>query len=156
PEQEAKLAALFQEERQRPFDLAHGPLLRASLLAFSLHRHVMLLSLPALCADAWTLKNLVQEISQAYATGAQHAAPSDAPLQYVQFSEWQHELLDEADAEAGKAYWRQHHSAAVPALPFARQPAGDTGFAPDAVAVELDREVVAQLDTVAARYHTSA
>lgn len=62
-----KIEELFEEERRRIFDLEHGPLLHAALLTLSANRHVLLLSLPALCADAWTLNNLVAEICHAYA-----------------------------------------------------------------------------------------
>jgi NRPS condensation-like uncharacterized protein len=66
-EQATKFAELFQQAQFTPFDYTQGPLLRVSLLALSEDTHLLLISLPTLCADVWTLKNLVQEIGHGYA-----------------------------------------------------------------------------------------
>src|SRR5918992_38137 len=53
-EQDAKIDSLFHEANQLPFDYEHGPLLYMSLVNLSLHKHVLLVSLPALYADSVT------------------------------------------------------------------------------------------------------
>ena len=58
--QQAALHALWEGETR--FDLESGPLLHAALIALSPNEHRLLIRLPALCADAWTLKNLVTEL----------------------------------------------------------------------------------------------
>jgi len=85
--------------------------------------HALLISLPALCADARTLKNLATEISREY-----DAAQSEEPrgddeqvIQYVQYSEWLNEITADEAAEAGKAYWAEQQLPAV-SLPFEIQP----------------------------------
>jgi len=157
-EQEAQIATLFREERRRPFDFEQGPLLRLSLLALSADKHILLISLPALCADGWTLKNFVQEIVQSYGACSKGEELSDEPLQYVQFAEWHHELLENEEAEAGKAYWLHQNIFAFPALtlPFEGKPAGHVSFEPDSLALELDRDVAVKLDALAERSNTSA
>src|SRR2546426_3192973 len=50
-----RVEASLAEERARLFDFDRGPLLRITLLKLSLHRRVMILCLPALCADSMTL-----------------------------------------------------------------------------------------------------
>src|SRR5688572_7133339 len=75
-EQEALLAGHFQEIGRRPFDYEQGPLLRSSLASLSDTQHVLLLCLPALYADAWTLRNLTQEIATAYTAGKDGNAAS--------------------------------------------------------------------------------
>src|SRR5262249_5686955 len=62
-------------------DPQHGPVLHVRLLGLSADRHVLVATLPALCADGWTLRNLVSEVQRGYA-GA--ALPGE-PLQYTQF-----------------------------------------------------------------------
>ncbi|HJX26776.1 MAG TPA: condensation domain-containing protein, partial [Thermoanaerobaculia bacterium] len=52
---------------QPTFDLAAGDVLRASLASPAPGEHLLLLELPALCADADTLRNLTTEIGRAYA-----------------------------------------------------------------------------------------
>src|SRR6185312_3721340 len=56
-EQAALLGERFAAAQQEPFDLEQGPLLRVELLRLSTQQHVLLLCLPALCADSATLKH---------------------------------------------------------------------------------------------------
>src|SRR6185295_7050419 len=50
-----ELGTLFALEREKLLDFERGPLLRVSLLTLSLTHHILLISLPALCADAVTV-----------------------------------------------------------------------------------------------------
>src|SRR6185295_2482145 len=95
---------LFEQELCRPTDVEEGSPLSVALVRVDLGRHLLLYRLPALCSDRRTLGNLLDLIVRAYADGA---GGDDEPLQYADFSEWQNELLGEADehAEAGRAFW---------------------------------------------------
>ncbi len=156
-EQEAKIEELFRETKRQPFDFEQGPLLRFLLLTLSASRHVLLVSLPALCADAWTLKNLIQEISQSYEACLKDEEHLDGLLQYVQFAEWQNELLGEEDAEVGKGYWRKQNLSAILAfrLPFEREEAEKTSFEPASLALEIDGEYVEKIEAIANEHNTS-
>lgn len=119
--QTAQLDALRSQFTQPACDVAHDPVLRLQLIRQAGDRYRLLLQLPALCADARTLENLVQHISQAYAALTQNVPlPDAAPLQYADLAEWQHDLLESADTGAGRTYWQQQsftpHSTAP--LPF--------------------------------------
>ncbi|MDQ3257842.1 MAG: amino acid adenylation domain-containing protein, partial [Acidobacteriota bacterium] len=146
-------------EKSRPFDFEQGPLMHASLLTLSADEHVMLISVPALCADAWTLKNIVQEISQFYSESANDREASDDLLQYVRFSAWQNELLEAEDETAGlgKAYWRKLDIPALPAmtLPFEAKPGTQDVYATETIACEIAPEVTAKLEAMAGKYDTS-
>jgi hypothetical protein len=74
-------------------DPSRGPVLAATLLALAPQRHVLLLDLPALCADGRSLGILVRELADLYAASP---GPSEEVVQYAQFSEWQNALLDES------------------------------------------------------------
>ncbi|MGP1384064.1 MAG: amino acid adenylation domain-containing protein [Thainema sp.] len=65
----------------------------------------LLISLPALCADTATLSILIDALLANYAD-AEYETES---IQYVQISEWQHELLatQDEDYQAGQAYWNR-------------------------------------------------
>jgi amino acid adenylation domain-containing protein len=123
---------------------------RAKLVALSEQRHVLVLTLPALCADAWTLKNLVGELSRAYAAPGGEAETADDPLQYVQFSEWQNELLEDEEEQSGRDYWRRQDPAewAAPRLPF-EAGAGGARFETQSAPVPLGAELAARLRQVA-------
>ena len=105
-EQEAKLEVLFQEAKKHPFDLSHGSNLQVSLAILSPEKHILLLGLPALCADRIAIDNLVGEISQSYAASIQNSPLGDEPLQYADIAAWQNELFEAEEAETGKEYWR--------------------------------------------------
>lgn len=148
-----KIEDLFQETRRQPFDFEQGPLLRLSLLRLSASKHVLLIGLPALCADAWTLKNLVQEISHFYAASLQGKDEdlSDAVVQYIQFAEWQNQLLAEADAQVGKEYWRQQDLASLASLrlPFEHKAHEEAGFEPDYVTWAIAPDPTTKLEALA-------
>ena len=152
---------LFKELRRRPPDLTEGPLIHCALLPLPESSHLLLISLPALCADGWSMNNLVRAIGDAY--GATDAAPSmseEEALQYVQFAEWQHEMLadeDDEDGIAGRAFWRRQQLAdyAPLTLPFANATARQVGD-PERLTILLDDDLVASIDTLAARYDTTS
>jgi amino acid adenylation domain-containing protein len=105
-QQDQRIEDLLWHEASLGFDLEQGPALRALLSKVSDHRFVLVLSVPALCADARSLQNLVQEISKCYDQGLEDEQSSGEVMQYARFSEWQAELLEEDDATAGKEFWQ--------------------------------------------------
>lgn len=105
---EAQIEPIFQEERCHKFDFEKSPLLRASLLNLSDEKHILLLTLPAFCADTKTHHNLFTEISNLYKAYLDDEQLNQTQVvQYIQFSEWQNQLLEEPQAESGKDYWSQ-------------------------------------------------
>jgi amino acid adenylation domain-containing protein len=126
------------QDYRKPFDLTHGPLLHLTLIKRATDAHVLLISLPALCSDAITLANFTRELCGAY---ARHEAPTE-PMQYADFAEWQHELLeaDDKDAQAGKTHWQnlQDVDAQVLSLPHEKRVVHAELFEPASVAVDLD------------------
>ncbi|BAZ11502.1 amino acid adenylation domain-containing protein [Calothrix sp. NIES-4071] len=113
----AQIEAISQEERCHKFDFGQSPLLRLALLNLSDEKHILLLTLPALCADTKTHHNLFTEISNLYkAYLNDEQLDQTEVVQYVQFSEWQNQLLEEAQAELGKDYWSQQDFSSLNSL----------------------------------------
>jgi len=109
-EQNSKLETLFQVATQHTFPLECGSVLEISLVILSPEKHVLLIGLPAMNADAVTLKNLVDEISRTYTVCLQNQnlqtqELTEAPLQYADLAEWQNELFEGEEAKLGKGYW---------------------------------------------------
>lgn len=122
---EAEVRRIIAEEKRRPFALARESLLRASLVTISTSEHLLLLTLPSLCADPRTLNNIYLEISRDYGAASVHDEKfSEEATPYIQFSEWQNELLDDDDDQSGQQFWLKHDlsSAATLALPFKLNP----------------------------------
>ena len=144
---------LYANEKHRAFDLQKGPLLRATLITQSDDRHVLLLNLPALCADAWTLKNLMNEIGRTYAANFDGPfAEADEVTQYLQFSEWQHELLENDDQPA-RQHWRaiSLESAATFTLPSETAVPIQSAFDFESYAFTFNAAVAAKVYEVAAQ-----
>src|SRR5215475_7868780 len=139
-QQESRLEELLEEEWGRPFDFEDGPLFRLSLLTLSADRHALLITLPLLCADARTLGNLTREIGHFYGACFQDQPPLEAPLQYVDYAEWQRELseTEDADAAKGREYWSRQNISSLPALklPFEGEPDGPAGFEPSSFSLK--------------------
>jgi amino acid adenylation domain-containing protein len=135
-------------EAQAEADLLDGIAFNVALIDGSQDRHFVLFTLPAMCADAGTLGNLVQELREFYAEPT--SAASD-PLQYADYSEWQNELLQKNDEEsaAGKAFWKKHDISRIPplVLPFESKSKPGTRFAPESVAVPVESSTWDELDS---------
>jgi amino acid adenylation domain-containing protein/non-ribosomal peptide synthase protein (TIGR01720 family) len=128
-----------QDEIKKPFNLEQAPLLRASLLKLSINKHILVITLPALCADSETLKNLFREISDFYGNDSETEV-----VQYAQFSEWQNQLLIEAEAESFKDYWLQQDFSVVSQLqlPCQNNSKNQGGFLPESREFIIDSNII--------------
>ncbi|MFF5173343.1 amino acid adenylation domain-containing protein [Micromonospora sp. NPDC000089] len=91
-------------ELQRPFDLADGPLFRATLFRRGPGRHTLMLCLHHAVCDGWSLGVLRRDLGRLYdaaVTGAPAQLPA-LPESYADHSAWQRAR----DARAELAYWR--------------------------------------------------
>ena len=71
---------LAREEARRPFDLARGPLFRASLLRLGDEDHVLLLNVHHIVSDGWSRGVLIREVAALYAALSAGSAGRPSPL----------------------------------------------------------------------------
>ncbi|MCW2917433.1 MAG: amino acid adenylation domain protein [Actinomycetia bacterium] len=132
-------AALCEAIRKRPFNLQSGPSLSAVLVHVSNtpYDDRIILRLPALCADAISLRVLAAELI-AHLHGNE---PTDEPLQYPDFAQWQDELLSADEFQLERDYWlsRQPSRPSEPELPFIAQ--ATRAFEPAVLRLDLDSDV---------------
>ncbi len=103
-----------------PFDLATGPLLRATLLRHGESSHTLLLAVHHVVVDAWSMAVLVDELGAAYDALARGAEPPPitATLRYADYAAWQRDWLAGERVAAQLDYWRQRlHQLPVLHLP---------------------------------------
>ena len=112
-DREAAVQRLASEETRRPFDLRHDPLLRVTLVRVEPRRHVLLMTLHHIVADAWSIGVLWSELTTLYAAFAAGAASPlpPLPIQYADYAIWQRAWLTGEVRETQLAYWRQRLSA---------------------------------------------
>ncbi|HEY0781311.1 MAG TPA: amino acid adenylation domain-containing protein, partial [Thermoanaerobaculia bacterium] len=93
---EAEALRLADEEARAPFDLARGPLLRATLLHLAGDDHVLLLTMHPIVSDGWSLQVLVRELALHYGAFRDRRPPSlpELPIQYADFARWQRAWLE--------------------------------------------------------------
>ncbi|MDT7540866.1 MAG: hypothetical protein QOE33_770, partial [Acidobacteriota bacterium] len=117
-EQDEETRRLVTGEATRPFDLAHGPLMRVSLLRLGEREHVMLLTMHHIITDAWSLGLLMRELGALYtAFAAGRPSPlEELRIQYADFALWQQEWLRGDTLTKHLAYWKQQLEGAPAAL----------------------------------------
>jgi amino acid adenylation domain-containing protein/FkbH-like protein len=107
-EKEAKARALATEEAKRPFDLSHGPLLRAYLLRLDEDDHILQVTFHHIVADGWAIgvfSNELGALYQAFTTGRDPQLPQ-LSIQYPDFASWQRRWLQGDLLEKHLAHWK--------------------------------------------------
>jgi len=148
-----RATALAGEESRRPFDLAPGPLFRATLLRLGAEEHVLLLCHHHIVSDGWSVGLILRDFAalySAYATGAVPALP-ELRASYADFARAQRQRLYGEALRQEIAFWRQRLEGAPTVLELPtdhprRHMASPRG---DAVRFEI-------LDPAAARFRALA
>ncbi|MFC8419577.1 amino acid adenylation domain-containing protein [Streptomyces sp. NPDC057236] len=98
-----RVEAALTEGARRLFDLEVDPPLRVELLRLEPESHVLLIVLHHIAGDGWSMGPLCRDISTAYAARLHGQEPDWEPLpvQYGDYTLWQHELLDEQAGPEG-------------------------------------------------------
>ncbi|WP_423392277.1 amino acid adenylation domain-containing protein [Burkholderia sp. LMG 21824] len=150
---DAQAARLAERDAAEPFDLARGPLLRATLVALADDRHRLLLTGHHAITDGWSSRCAFDELSAAYRAYAEGREPSlpELPIQYADYADWQRDML--AGGEGGRQldYWRGALRD-VPgplALPVDRQPGAVRTLQGARVSVRLPDAVAADVRQLA-------
>jgi amino acid adenylation domain-containing protein len=117
-ERELRAHVLLSEEEQRPFNLAHGPLIRARLFRLAAQDHRFILNLHHIVSDGWSLVLFFNELSAIYDAFArgERSPLADVPIQYFDYSAWQREWLQGEVLQNQIAYWKNQLGGELPVL----------------------------------------
>jgi amino acid adenylation domain-containing protein len=108
-EREREAARLAQQESVRLFDLAHGPLLRMTLMRLAEQDHVVICTMHHIIADGQSFEVVIAEMSQLYAALSE-GRPSplaELSLQFIDYAAWQRQWLQGEELEGRLNYWRK-------------------------------------------------
>ncbi|MGE0472121.1 MAG: amino acid adenylation domain-containing protein [Nitrospirales bacterium] len=103
-----EIGRFMMQERTRPFDLRHGPLIRFHLLRCGLNDHVFGFVVHHIVFDGWSLQKFDKELSTIYGqilTKSSLSLPS-LPIQYGDFSYWQTQVSHSVRFSSDLAYWK--------------------------------------------------
>ncbi|OEV13219.1 hypothetical protein AN220_29635, partial [Streptomyces nanshensis] len=104
---EDDLRERVRADLRRPFDLAEGPLLRATLYTLGDGAQALLLTVHHLVLDGVSIPLLLEEVDRGYrALRAGSPLPTDRPEHtFADFAAWQRDLLDGPAGDRLRAYW---------------------------------------------------
>lgn len=155
-QQQARASALFEEAKRQPFDFGQAPIMHCYLAGLSAEKMLLLIGLPALCADASGLQNLLREIGLAYEACVEGADLRGEVVQYIDLSEWQNELLESEEAVIGKDHWRKKDLFDLPTLnPSVENQRHQTVFNSRFVRRKVGQELVSKMESLAHREKVS-
>ncbi len=109
-EREPEAFRLALAEADRPFDLAHGPLVRPLLIQLNGEDTRLFLALHHLIFDGFSLYQvLLPELHAIYSAFLrdQPSPLAALPIQYADFATWQREHLDKETLAPHLAYWKK-------------------------------------------------
>ncbi|HEU0083076.1 MAG TPA: amino acid adenylation domain-containing protein, partial [Bradyrhizobium sp.] len=147
---EAKLPEALTAAASRGFDLAVEPPLRVDLFVLTPQDQVLLLLVHHIAGDGASLGPLARDLATAYAARSEGNAPgfTPLPLQYADYTLWQHALLgNEDDSESPIArqfaYWKTalHGLPEQLELPVDHSRPAVSSHHGDAVAFEISPEL---------------
>jgi amino acid adenylation domain-containing protein len=146
---------LAQSQAVMPFDLARGPLLRATLLKLEAQSYLLLLTMHHIICDGWSLGLFFQELTshyEAYSRGRQASPLPDLPLQYGDYALWQRQWLEGPALEPLLRYWLDRLSGLrTLELPTDRPRPPVQSFAGDVVEWHFPGELAARLRELSRR-----
>ena len=154
---ESGLLREIEQEREGPFALRIGPVVRCVLIKLGQDCNAIVLTVPALCADLSAMRNIVRELALFY-VGPTSQLDSPA-LQYTEIAQWQDELLvsDDKHASDGRSFWQDKvNDLKDPvSLPF-RHMRSSGAFSPAIIQHNIDIWLIRGIDDLATRVGVSA
>jgi amino acid adenylation domain-containing protein len=109
-EQEAEALRIAKEDGRTPFDLDHGPMLRARLVRFGDEAYQMFLTIHHIIFDGFSIYQVfIPELTALYAayTSGQPSPLPELAIQYADYALWQNQTLTGAALERHLTYWKQ-------------------------------------------------
>jgi len=134
-----------------PFDFERGPFLHIHLIERAKDDYLMIVHLPAICADSIGLRNLIGELSRGYEAAIYGEELNGGIEQYADLAEWQNELIEAEETRAGRRYWRNRNHLAVPGpqLAFEGVPESEWAFEPRVDEMAIQPPLIAQIESFA-------
>ncbi|BDA68765.1 hypothetical protein CAL7716_029310 [Calothrix sp. PCC 7716] len=115
---ESEVKNLAAQEAKKPFNLAKGLLVRATLLRLSQKEHVLLVTMHHIITDGWSCGVFLRELSTLYAAffTNQSSPLPELPIQYADFAVWQRASIQGEFLATQLNYWKQQLKGELPVL----------------------------------------
>lgn len=117
-EREGEAIRLARIDVRRSYDLAHGPLIRATLYVLSEDEYILLVGTHHIVSDGWSMGVLVRELSELY-PAFRAGQPSPLPplsIQYGDYADWHRRWLESGALGTQTPFWKEALAAPLPVL----------------------------------------
>ncbi|MGZ5579860.1 MAG: amino acid adenylation domain-containing protein [Methylobacter sp.] len=140
---------------REPFDLEHGPLLRAALFSCADDDHVLAFCAHHIVVDYRSLSILLEEFKALYLGRISDLPEPEA--NYADYVAWQSAYLGDQRAEQDWQYWQQQLSGELPklTLPAERQTAAPPSCRGRAQTLNIAPDTLQKLKQLAAEHRTT-
>lgn len=153
PQRDEALAEWMKHETQRPFDLAHGPLMRTHLVRLEDEHHLLVMTVHHIVMDGWSATVLFRDLRELYTAECKGiACPLPPAESYTQFAE-RLENRDESEEMArAEAFWLNQYADGIPVLnlPLDRPRSAVQTFSGDRERSSIDGHVAGDLKQLSA------
>ncbi|HYK20228.1 MAG TPA: amino acid adenylation domain-containing protein, partial [Pyrinomonadaceae bacterium] len=139
------------EEARRPFDLATGPLMRATLFRLDEDDYIFMVTMHHIISDGWSMSIFFDELVSHYSHQRNELEVATLPIQYADFAEYQRKSLQADKLKASLAYWQQQLSdvSAIAELPVCRPRPSVRTFQGNRYVFEIPEDLAAGLKQLA-------
>ncbi|MER5983199.1 amino acid adenylation domain-containing protein [Streptomyces sp. NPDC001787] len=149
------LAARFEEQFARGFDLATGPLWRVLLARVPGEEHVLLVTMHHIACDGWStvvLERELRELCDARLSGREAVLPAPG-VQYADYASWQSARQTEEFTAGELAHWRTALAGIAPLeLPTDRPRPAERDPRGAVVPVRVEPELAARVEELGRRH----
>ena len=159
PHPHDELERLIAVERDAPFDLEHGPVIRGRLIRQAEAVHTLWITLHHIVADGWSMGIFLQELGalyNAFAQGQNDPLPPLA-LQYADYSLRQQRWMRDDAPQRQAAYWKATLANAPQLLeiPTDRPRPAHQDYTGALLHLSLDEALTARLKALSQRHGTT-
>jgi tyrocidine synthetase III len=154
-----KINAVVQEESNKPFDLASGPLIRFCLFRMEDKRWIFTYTMHHIISDGWSMSVLLDELFLLYNStikGEKNPLPA-LRIQYRDYVSWQQEQLSGSSFKRHREYWLKQFDGDLPLLNLAgskTRPALKT-YNGKTVKKEIDKKITKELKALTQKEGTT-
>jgi amino acid adenylation domain-containing protein len=108
---ETETRRIYDADARQLYDLAHAPLMRATLVKLAVDEHVFILNFHHIIADGSSLVIFYKELGvlfdAAQDDGDKAGTLTPLAIQYADFAAWQHEWLKSSSFNTQLEYWKR-------------------------------------------------
>ncbi len=117
PQRDRELAEWVKHETQRPFDLAHGPLIRTHLVRLEDDHHLLVMTVHHIVMDGWSASVLFRDLRELYDAECKGIASPLPPAEsYTQFAERLDNRDETKEMARAEAFWLNQYADGIPVL----------------------------------------